>query len=617
MPDKIEDEVAALLFDAEDDDDDNDDDDEREDSSVRERLRDETLLRRVPWASWAEWCAVRDAFCAGTAEGARAGVARVQVWRARGGVPVSVDATASLAAFLHGAAPAGSDAAAAAALALIRFVNGLTETAQTGAYAVSVSTAAARVGLPVALVEYRHQATHALLPDAAATARAARAAYAWLLAHYWAPQAAAVGDAAGRVAALLDAYRTRARAHAAAPARAALRGVVALVDRVTGGAGVTELLVPALVRGGLLVPRTARPRVFAAVPPALQRLWRPALAHFARAWDHFPSALCMLLAQRVAELARTTVAHAARAPADPLRFAPASQYEQSLLAAWFAHLVAAFAPALARDRSAQLATLAAVFAAAYPPRSVWTERAAWAAIASTAPATRQRLAQLKAILQSTDSRSTSVGLLVAGRVDLSGSGAGGRTAALPLDVIERHTARLVAAAAAADAAAAAAEAVVDGNAGSGNSGSGNSGDGGKEAAGGAWPLVRGIPRPIGLDENGELPALDVPDGAAFAPVAFVPTHDMPRAAWAPLSDSDYACPVVDLVEPGESDAKRRRTGNDGDEVEVGESDSEGGDDDDGCAIDEGDEGEEEVPVLEREEQSKALDAALQTLIGVL
>ena len=588
MKHRMDDEVAALLFDAEEEDEDRVG--AGGDGSAPDRARDETRLRRVPWASWAEWCAVRDAFCADTAAGAHAGLARVQLWRARGPVPVAVDATARLAAFLHGASTAD-----AAALALIRFVNGITETVQTGAFAVSVSTAAARVGLPVALVEYRHQATHALLPDAAATARASRAARAWLRAHSWAPQAAAVGDAAGRLAALLDDYRTHARAHAVPAAHSALQRAVALVDRVTGGAGMTDLLVPALVRGGLLVPRTARPRVFDAVPAALQRLWQPALAHFARAWDHFPSALCMLLAQRVAHLARTTVAQPARAPGDPLRFGPASQYEQSLLAAWFAHLVAAFAPALARDRSAQLATLAAVLDAAHPPRSVWTERAAWAAIGATAPATRQRLAQLKAIVQSTDSRSTSVGLIVAGRADLSGSGAGGRAPALPLDVIEAQTARLVAAADAADAESGAEE---------------------KEEGGeGAWPLVRGMPRPIGLDENGELPALDVPEGAVFEAVEFVPGHGMPRAAWAPLSDSDYAQHVVAAPEPGEVDAKRRCcSGDSGKEEEdgVGAEEEEGESDDGGSETD-----DEDVPVLEREEQSKALDAALETLIGVL
>ena len=618
MTSKMDDEIAELLFDAEEE----EDGGERAASEARERIRGETQLRRVPWASWAEWCAVRDAFCAGTPAGAAEGIARVRLWRARGAVPVSVDATARLAAYLHGARATDADTAAAA-LALVRFVNGLTETAQTGTVAVSVRAAAARVGLPAALVEYRHQATHALLPDAAATARAARTAHAWLLAHYWAPQAAAVGDAAARIAALLDEYRSAVRAGAGAGtgagaskgkgkdkgkgtdteinpgARTALGRVVALVDRVTGGAGATELLAPALVHGGFLVPHTARPRVFEAVPEPLLRLWAPALAHFARAWDHFAPALCILLARRVTFLAQQ------KKTSD----SPTSQYEQSLLAAWFAHLVSASAaPALARDRSALLATLSAALAAAHPPRSPWTERVAWAATGAAGPATRQRLAQLLAIAQSTDRRSTSVGLLVAGRVDLSATGAGGQAAALPLDVIEKQTALLLAAASAAD------EDKEDGNSRSKSKGEGKGKGNNEESEG--WPLVRGTPRPIGLDENGELPALDVPEGAAFAAVEFVPTHDMPRAAWTPLGDSDFAQHVV-CVEPGETSSKRRCCGDDdGKQVKksngnkrraksAGKDDSNQGKDDETL--------DETGPVLD----IKALDAALGTLIGVL
>ena len=51
------------------------------------------------------------------------------------------------------------------ATAIIRMVNGLVDPLQVGAYARSISSIAAQLGLPSWLVELRHAATHEDLPS--------------------------------------------------------------------------------------------------------------------------------------------------------------------------------------------------------------------------------------------------------------------------------------------------------------------------------------------------------------------------------------------------------------------------------------------------------------------
>lgn len=60
------------------------------------------------------------------------------------------------------------------AAAIIRFVNGLVDPLQLGAYARSIASIAAQLGLPPWLVELRHAATHEDLPSLQLLREAAR-----------------------------------------------------------------------------------------------------------------------------------------------------------------------------------------------------------------------------------------------------------------------------------------------------------------------------------------------------------------------------------------------------------------------------------------------------------
>jgi ribosomal biogenesis protein LAS1 len=60
------------------------------------------------------------------------------------------------------------------AAAIIRMVNGLVDPLQVGAYARSIASIAAQLGLPPWLVELRHAATHEDLPSLELLREAAR-----------------------------------------------------------------------------------------------------------------------------------------------------------------------------------------------------------------------------------------------------------------------------------------------------------------------------------------------------------------------------------------------------------------------------------------------------------
>ncbi|PWZ01607.1 Las1-domain-containing protein [Testicularia cyperi] len=73
-------------------------------------------------------------------------------------------------------------------MAIIRFVNSIVDSYQTGGFAQSIAAIAARIGLPQWFVDLRHAATHEELPSLAVCREAARSALEWLHRHFWIPQ---------------------------------------------------------------------------------------------------------------------------------------------------------------------------------------------------------------------------------------------------------------------------------------------------------------------------------------------------------------------------------------------------------------------------------------------
>ena len=166
--------------------------------------------RPVSWSSWAEWDRVREGILSSGADEVAAAAARIRTWRLRGRVPLSADVTETLlssqsrdAAISGAAAPAAVGTAtlqAEYALAIVRFVNGISDASQKGRVAASVAKNAEAAGLHPVLVEVRHSATHNHLPSLPLLRLAAAHALQWLRDSYWAGQRAFRGAGRKQVA---------------------------------------------------------------------------------------------------------------------------------------------------------------------------------------------------------------------------------------------------------------------------------------------------------------------------------------------------------------------------------------------------------------------------------
>ena len=127
----------------------------------------------------------------------------VRLWMNRMACPQAVESTALLmqAVCVDCAAVSREGARAAYAMAIVRFVNSVVDSFQTGLYAQSIGAIAERIGLPQWLVQVRHSATHEELPSLAVCRETCDLALRWLDDHYWRP---ALGTADAGVAASDD-----------------------------------------------------------------------------------------------------------------------------------------------------------------------------------------------------------------------------------------------------------------------------------------------------------------------------------------------------------------------------------------------------------------------------
>ncbi|KAH8120502.1 Las1-domain-containing protein [Phellopilus nigrolimitatus] len=166
------------------------------------------LPRRVPWVSLVEL----DQVCSwiytdeNDVDATILAINRLSAWRAITPLPHALEATLSLlssvlldqqctAVHLHwrtSDAPTSKNTIAlnvrqTYAIAIVRLVNGLVDPLQLGAYARSIASIAAQIGLPQGLVELRHAATHEDLPSLESLRTGAREALVWLLHNYFLP----------------------------------------------------------------------------------------------------------------------------------------------------------------------------------------------------------------------------------------------------------------------------------------------------------------------------------------------------------------------------------------------------------------------------------------------
>ncbi|KAG6975787.1 hypothetical protein JG688_00002027 [Phytophthora aleatoria] len=155
----------------------------------------------VPWLDWAGWQEVHVGLFSSDPFAQQRVVSRVASWRSRMQLPVAINATAqlvelqlhqSMAQNHHHAVGVSSrshmELSLLYASVIVRCVNGLVDGSQKGAYAMAVSTLAQRIGIPLWIVDLRHESSHNQLPSLPVLRFAARHLLAWLRSNYWGAQ---------------------------------------------------------------------------------------------------------------------------------------------------------------------------------------------------------------------------------------------------------------------------------------------------------------------------------------------------------------------------------------------------------------------------------------------
>ena len=167
------------------------------------------MLRIVPWSCREEWLKTYHNLYSN--EHQAKGLKQVDIWRSRSGskLPLAVELTASLIA--AGSTDVRSHVSPYVvrhimAMAIVRFVNGMVDMEQKGAYARSVQSIADEIGLPDWLVDLRHEATHANLPSLEVLEAGHKFALDWLQVHYWESQIAEFGKCDGELITFLEEY---------------------------------------------------------------------------------------------------------------------------------------------------------------------------------------------------------------------------------------------------------------------------------------------------------------------------------------------------------------------------------------------------------------------------
>lgn len=285
-----------------------------------------SLGRAVPWASWEEWRQVGLWLLSEAPGDVQQGLDRVAAWRARGRVPLGVDSTSCLVeaqlrdraasaavAGAPGAAPsfAGSSESELRlqyAMAVVRMVNGIADSAQRGRIAASVASLAAAAGLPRILVDLRHEATHNELPSLAALRLAAQHGLAWLQGNYWQRQSDHVHASADRVRALVQEYLDL---HLAAATKVAVSAAAAgdsddseEEDVRPSAAAAAAAAAQTAASGGLGAPSSSSGSTAVAASAAVaERALAAALGHLAAIFPQLPSLLLLGAVRQMAAAA--------------------------------------------------------------------------------------------------------------------------------------------------------------------------------------------------------------------------------------------------------------------------------------------------------------------------
>ena len=146
-------------------------------------------FKETAWSSWDEWGFVKNLFASGCLEKQIEAMEMVNMWKSRirgGALPISVELTTTLFASKHKFQQTNNhEACLCAAMSIVRFINGITDQFQTGAYAQAIQNIAEKIEIPDWMVDLRHEATHGHLPSFEVLQSGLNFGIDWLFKNYW------------------------------------------------------------------------------------------------------------------------------------------------------------------------------------------------------------------------------------------------------------------------------------------------------------------------------------------------------------------------------------------------------------------------------------------------
>ncbi|KAJ8329877.1 rRNA-processing protein las1, variant 2 [Batrachochytrium dendrobatidis] len=233
----------------------------------------------------------------------------VKAWISRGKVPHAVLSTSSLVEVSLRdtglfSMVSESELRLQYSMIFVRFVNGLVDHAQKGAFPEAVSTVAESIGLPGWFVDLRHSATHDKLPSLLLLRNGCIQALQWLHDNYWIVQQNFIADITQDLGNILIKYKESCKAsakgkHTTADTTLSLQKLVHLLTVDT----YPDVLLPLLIQPGYLVPLAKKKRAVIEVdgtignlPKPLESLWLKLIDTCEYTWPGFcQELLCTIL----------------------------------------------------------------------------------------------------------------------------------------------------------------------------------------------------------------------------------------------------------------------------------------------------------------------------------
>lgn len=147
------------------------------------------MAKRSCWKDWHEWFQVRSFLLSDVVDEQIKGIDRVRVWQTTGQVPLAVSATADLLETrLDQETRSDVQTALTLAMILVRIINGLADASRSGIYAKPISILITEIGIPLWIVDVRHEISHNKMPTLAVLRLAVMEIWNWLVVNYWGSQ---------------------------------------------------------------------------------------------------------------------------------------------------------------------------------------------------------------------------------------------------------------------------------------------------------------------------------------------------------------------------------------------------------------------------------------------